>query len=401
MSNDHLQNEIEPAAPKDTNNAAVGDDTVPIHRGPNGSRSHHAVAVVAFLVSLIALTGSGFVWYSTAVTGRLALTETLTRAEVIAEEFDTLRSSQRTAETQQNILRRQIEDNRRMFEDELKVLNETTRTEFSRLDEQQKKAERELKAEFDTLVRSMESTRQEMFRGTDEWLLEEVSHLLSLANERLLLIGDVRSALKALELAQERMTELADPTLLGVRRQLAADTAMLTTIPVPDIDGIVLQLSILIQQVSDLRLAGEAVVAGFTETAEQANKSSGADNTLQGLGRRLIEDLSALVRIRNIETTQAPNLAPDQRFLVYESVRSPLNAAQLALLRDLPAVYRSSLDRALAALTRGFDETSTEVVVFRSVIQELPAVELTNEYPDLSKTLRLLREIIHRRSGLE
>ena len=172
-------------------------------------------------------------------------------------------------------------------------------------------------------------------------------------------------------------------------------------IPVPDIDGIVLQLSILIQQVSDLRLAGEVVVAGSTDTAEQASKPSAADNTLKGLGRRLIEDLSALVRIRNVETTQAPNLAPDQRFLVYESVRSPLNAAQLALLRGLPAVYRSSLDRALGALTRGFDETSTEVVVFRSVIQELAVVELTNEYPDLSKTLGLLREIIHRRSGSE
>ena len=401
MSNDHRQNEMEPGVPKDTNNAATGDDTVPTRRGPTAPRSYHVVAVAAFVVSLIALAGSGFVWYSTAVTGRLALTETLTRAEVIAQEFDALRSSQRTAETQQNVLRRQIEDNRRALEDELKVLNETTRTEFSRLDEQQKKVERELKAEFDTLVRSMESTRQEMFRGTDEWLLEEISQLLSLANERLLLIGDVRSALKALELAQERMTELADPTLLGVRRQLAADTAILTTIPVPDIDGIVLQLSILIQQVSDLRLAGEAVVAGFTDTAEQASKQSVADNTLKGLGRRLIEDLSALVRIRNVETTQAPNLAPDLRFLVYESIRSPLNAAQLALLRGLPAVYRSSLDRALGALTRGFDETSTEVVVFRSVIQELAVVELTNEYPDLSKTLGLLREIIHRRSGSE
>jgi uroporphyrin-3 C-methyltransferase len=358
-------------------------------------------AVAAFVVSLIALAGSGFVWYSTAVTGRLALTETLTRAEVIAQEFDALRSSQRTAETQQNVLRLQIEDNRRALEDELKALNDTTRTEFSRLDQQQKKAEHELKAEFDTLVRSMESTRQEMFRGTEEWLLEEISQLLSLANERLLLIGDVRSALTALKLAQERMTELADPTLLGLRRQLAADTAILTTIPVPDIDGIVLQLSILIQQVSDLRLAGEAVVVGFADTAEQARNPSAADNTLKGLGRRLIEDLSALVRIRNVETTQAPNLAPDQRFLVFESVRSPLNAAQLALLRDLPPVYRSSLDRALAALTRGFDKASPEVVVFRSVIQELAVVELTKEYPDLSKSLGLLREIIHRRSGSE
>ena len=88
MSNDHRQNEMEPGTPKDTNNVATGDDAVPTRRGPTAPRSHRAVAVAAFVVSLIALAGSGFVWYSTAVTGRLALTETLTRAEVIAQEFD-------------------------------------------------------------------------------------------------------------------------------------------------------------------------------------------------------------------------------------------------------------------------------------------------------------------------
>ena len=34
-------------------------------------------------------------------------------------------------------------------------------------------------------------------------------------------------------------------------------------------------------------------------------------------------------------------------------------------------------------------------------IEKLVVVELTNEYPDMSKTLGLLREIINRRSGLE
>ena len=166
MSSDHPQSHIEPAAPKDAS------DTAQAHRESNRSNFHQTVAVAALLVGLITLAGSGFVWYSTAVTGRLELTETLTRAEVIAEEFDALRSSQRTVEAEQNSLRRQIEDDRRALKDILKVLNETTRAEFLRLDQQRNKVERELKAEFDTLVRSTESTRQEMLRGTDEWLLE-------------------------------------------------------------------------------------------------------------------------------------------------------------------------------------------------------------------------------------
>jgi uroporphyrin-3 C-methyltransferase len=392
---------MEPIAGKAAGDAVVGDDTVPSHRRPKGLGVHQAIAVAAFLLGLIALAGSGFVWYSTAVTGRLELTETLTRAEVIAEEFDALRSYQRTAENEQNALRRQIEADRRVIEDELEVLNEKIRTEFLRLDQQQNKVEREIKTEFDMLARSMEFARQEIGRGTDEWLLEEISQLLTLANERLLLIGDVPPALRALELAQERMAELADPALLVVRRQLAADIAILTAIPVPDVDGIVLQLSILMKQVSDLPLAGEARVAAFPTTFQEIGKTSVSDNTLKGLGSRMLEDLSALVRIRNIEDTQAPNLASDQRFFLYESVRSPLNAAQLALLRGLPAVYRSSLERARVALTREFDETSTDVTVFHSAIEKLTIVKLPNEYPDLSKALGLLREIINRRSGTE
>jgi uroporphyrin-3 C-methyltransferase len=401
MSTDDPNRNKESVVQKDANDPAVGADTVLPLRGSNSFGSNHVVSVAALLIGLIALVGSVFVWYSTAVTGRLELTETLTRAEVIAQEFDVLRSTQRAAEVQQNIIRRQIEDDRRALEDKLKALNETTGAEFSRLDQQQKNVERELNAEFDMLVRSMESTRQEIIRGTDEWLLEEISLLFSLANTRLLLMNDVPSALRALELAQELIAELADPALLGVRRKLAADITTLAGIPVPDINGIVLQLSSLIQQVSGLSPVGDAVVAEFTDAAPEISKPAVADNSLKGMGRRLVEDLSSLVRIRHIENTQVPNLAPDQRFLVHESVRSPLNLAQLALLRGLPTAYLNSLDQAQAALTLGFDETATEVMVFRSAIEQLMVVELKSKHPDISKTLVLLRQIIHRRSRSE
>jgi uroporphyrin-3 C-methyltransferase len=375
-----------------------GDDLAYTNRATTNSGSHHAIAVVALVIGLIALAGSGFVWYSTAVTGRLELTETLTRAEVIAQGFDALRSAQQISVTEQNTLRRQIEGDRRAVEDKLRILDEKTRAAYSGLGERQDDANRELKAEFDMLVRSMESTRLQLGRGTDDWLLEEISQLLSLANERLILIGDAPLALRAMELAQERLAELFDPALLMVQQQLVTDIAILAAIPRPDIDMIALRLSILIQQVSNLPLAGDVLVSGFTETAKEVSKPSAMDNTLTGLGRRLIEDFGTLVRIRNIETTQLPNLAPDQRFLVYESLRSSLNAAQLALLRGLPALYRSSVSRAQAALTRGFDETSTEVIAFHSAIEQLATVELTNEYPDISKAFGMLREIIQNRS---
>ena len=403
MSTKHTQSDEESIAPKNTGEAISAEKYMMENQhAPKHKGLHKAIAITALLVGFIALAGSIFVWYSTAVTGRLELNEALTRTEVIAKEFDSFRLSQRTVVAEQTALRREFEHDLRTLKERLKVLDEEIGTEFVRLNKQQNDTERELKAELDILVRSMESTRQEMGRGSGDWLLAEISQLLILANERLLLTGDVPLAIRALELAQERMAELADPALLAVRRQLAADIAMLTAIPLPDVNRVVLQLSILIQQVSDLPLTGDAMVSELVPPlAEKIIEDANADNTWSGLGRRLIEDLSALVRIRNIDTTQMPHLAPDQRFLVYESVRSPLNAAQLALLRGLPVVYRLSLGQALAALTSGFDERSIKVITFSSDVERLTAIEVVVEYPDISKAHRMLQKIDQQRSEAE
>ena len=61
MSSDHPQSETKPVVPKDAGNAVVENNTVPTHRAPNGSRPYQTAAIVALIVGLIALAGSGFV----------------------------------------------------------------------------------------------------------------------------------------------------------------------------------------------------------------------------------------------------------------------------------------------------------------------------------------------------
>ena len=75
--------------------------------------------IVALVLGIIAVSVSGFLWYSLAVTNRLEIAETVARAELIAEEFGLLRSAQQGLITEQTKLIRTIDENRKVIEEKL------------------------------------------------------------------------------------------------------------------------------------------------------------------------------------------------------------------------------------------------------------------------------------------
>ena len=75
-------------------------------------------------------------------------------------------------------------------------------------------------------------------RSEQGWGLSEVEYLLRIANQRLQLQRDTNAAAKALEAADERLREYADPHYLKVREQIARDIAKLSAFEAPDSAGI-------------------------------------------------------------------------------------------------------------------------------------------------------------------
>ena len=212
---------------------------------PRGYGLFSGLSIGAFLLGIVAVSVGVFLWYSLAVTNRLEMAETVARAELIAEEFDLIRTAQRSLIAEQITLFRTIDENRNVLEDKLRVLDQETRTSLLNQDKQQNDLTDQLLVEVDVLARSMESAHQELSRGSNEWLLEEILQLINLANERLLLVGDLSLAIRALKIAEDRIADLSDPALLAVRRQLVSDISVLGNIPIADINGAVLNLSML------------------------------------------------------------------------------------------------------------------------------------------------------------
>ena len=242
-------------------------------------------------------------------------------------------------------------------------------------------------------IASLESTLTAL-RGIstgarDAWLLAEAEYYLQIGNSQLQLAGNPVLASLALQLADERLVELGDPGLTDVRRVLSKEIVSLKVLEMPDIEGTTLTLASLARVVESLPLQQRIQrVGGETEAP---------DNTLSGTDRALAtlkNAMSDVVSVRRTEEAVRPLIAPESVYFLRANLSLQLQAARLALLRGEQALFQQSLDDATAWLREYYDTESTAV---RSTLQTLDEVRqetFTRALPDVSASLRLLREYI-------
>ena len=87
-----------------------------------------------------------------------------------------------------------------------------------------------------------------------------------------------------------------------------------------------------------------------------------------------------------------PLLTPDAVYFLRTNLTLQLQTARLALLRNEQAVFEQSLDDASAWLQQYFDADSAQVDSALQTIAEIRDTMFTSGAPDISASLRLLRE---------
>src|SRR6185436_14046854 len=112
-------------------------------------------------------------------------------------------------------------------------------------------------AESQSQQLALESLYQELSRNRDEWQLAEIEQVLAIASQQLQLAGNVRAALLALQLAEQRLARADRPQFVPIRRALARDIDRLKTLPSLDLAGMSMRIDHLATQVDTLPLAFE------------------------------------------------------------------------------------------------------------------------------------------------
>jgi uroporphyrin-3 C-methyltransferase len=243
-----------------------------------------------------------------------------------------------------------------------------------------------------TRMSGLESTvasLQGVSAGTrDTWLLSEAENYMQIANAQLQLAGNPHLATLALRMADERIAQLGNPALIEVRTAVADELAALDIMEKPDIEGTTLTLSSLARVVDSLPLRGR-------ENTEHENSDASDTEELSGIDRALasVQDaMSGLVKVTPPDQVATPLVTPDAVYFLRTNLTLQIQVARLALLRGETAVFEQSLDDASAWLQQYFDTDSTQVSASLQTIEEIRGGKISIAPPDISNSLRLLRQ---------
>ena len=355
--------------------------------------------IAALVASVLALAVSVFAWYSIAVTGRLEVGHQLSRMESVAQESTSLRERLQQLESDLTTLGRQVSESQSALQREAEAQQSRLTAAVDELKATQVNDRETIEQRFARIRTSLDKLGYEIGTSVDDWVLEETHQLLLLAGQRLSLSGDVSLARRALEIADQKLSLIQATDVLTVRRQLAVEIASLDAVPKLDLNGIVLKLSAMADQVNTLPLKGDLDRPEWGRSTSETEEPT-EPGSLQMFGRVLLDDLGKLVRIRKVDQTRSPKLDNAQRFLAYEKLRLQLVTAQLAVLRQRPDLYQDSLKQARAGLSDYF-AADERVDGFAASLESLKARQLVVDLPDLSGSMALLRRVIEKRSQSE
>lgn len=238
-----------------------------------------------------------------------------------------------------------------------------------------------------TLERSLSALQGISADTRNTWLVKEAEYYMQIANAQLQLAGDPYLAGLALGMADERIAQLADPALTDVRRALADELAVLEGMAKPDVEGISLKLASLagVAQTIPLR---DVTTDAEERTPEPDAESSGVDRAWSSVKGAF----GSLIKHSKPGDSALPLMTPEAEYFLRTNLALQLQTARLALLQGEQAVFEQGLDDALVWLGDYFDVGSAQVTSAIDTISEIREASVAVAKPDISQSLRLLRQ---------
>ncbi len=294
------------------------------------------------------------------------------------------------------------------FQTELAALHSQFATLQSQVTTEDTKFERQIGEQGSTFGERLDSTKNELAASIEhiqrqmnktrgDMMVADAEYLLGIANQKLHLTGDVKAVLAALAAADQRLHDSGDPGVFKVREALAEEINQLEEVKIADVVGLSAQILALESVVRDLPLflphtdKGKAKVeAGPDEKAQQppATEDGGA-----GLLDSALSDFKGLVTVRRTDRPVQAVLVPEEVEALRQVLLLRMEITRLALLRGDDGLYKSSLDSVLSWLNEHFDAEAAATKDLVAELVDLKAQQIAVPFPDISKSLTLLRNI--------
>jgi uncharacterized protein HemX len=352
------------AAALGADKTARGAPTTSAAEPPRGIQRAVLSSSVALLFAFVAIMVAGMLWWQYRQF-YVSLDQTDT---VAAEALARVRAEQRA-------LQDGLDDAR----DDVDTLRQLNTSLGERIDA--------LPGRFVALEERLDAVQGGSFDARGTLLRSEAEYYLTVANTELTLTGDYESAVTALELADSRLAEVANPELGPVREAIAGELLALRSLRLPDIEGIVFGLGRLAERADDLPLRADLPSNLATATDEELDAEPGFGRLWLAIKGTLLD----LVRVERRDEPVPQVLSAAERALSRRQLEVELELARIAALRGDEQAFLSGLTMAIELLQRDFDGAAADVEGALALLGELRSFDIDPEPPNIGGSLNLLR----------
>ena len=242
------------------------------------------------------------------------------------------------------------------------------------------------------LSESIVGVQRQLGKTRGDWLIADAEYLLSIANERLYLIGDVNTTREALEAADQRLRESGDTSIYKVREAIARELLDIKSVVVPDVVGLYASIQTLQDRVEPLVLLLPYTGKALSSPTLTEDKQSVAQSEEQGVLDSAITHLKGVVTIRHTEHEVEEILTPEEAQFIHEQLRVKLEMVKIALVQHNESLFKSGLTDAKSWTEKHF-ANNAEVSHFIAELDQLSTIKIRSQFPDISASLKMLRDI--------
>jgi len=248
----------------------------------------------------------------------------------------------------------------------------------------------------------LEELIQSLSRSRDENVLVDIEAGVRVAVQQAAITGTAEPLIAALKQGDERLARFNQPRLEGVRRAIARDLDRVKAVGTADLPSLSIKLDEAVRLVDELpllsvaeprRTAPTATPAAAASTGAPAPAGNWArvwQDRWDGATGRVWSEVKSLVRVTRIDRPEGMLLAPDQAFLVRETLKLRLLNARLALLARQFDTAQSDLRAAQDALDRYFDKSARRHALAADLIRQVGAQARQVSLPRPDDTLAAL-----------
>lgn len=234
----------------------------------------------------------------------------------------------------------------------------------------------------------------------DDWKLAEAQYLLRLAEQRILLERDSQNAISLALSADDVLRDINQAELVGVRKLLAEEIAVLKMAGFVDREGIYVRLAALSNQIDAIPFIeplGTTSEESLVEQQLPENETFGAKTKRVFYG--LLTKLGSYVRVRDHGKNINAVLPPAEQKYLQQNLRLMLEQAQVALLRNEAQIYVESLVKAQNWITQYYT-LNTQATAVLEELKSLQEEEIAPELTSFSNSSAALTDYIARQAKL-